>query len=79
MYDSSGKNDLIKSLFNKTKLTSILLSELTTHDELNTFMNVFGQSLSHKGFMKQNRGKFVFSKIFTPSDEAFLIFTLSRC
>lgn len=79
MYDSSGKNDLIKSLFNKTKLTSLLLSEHTTQDEFNTFMNVFGQSLSHKGFMKQNRGKFVFSKIFTPSDEAFLIFTLSRC
>ena len=79
MYDSSGKNDLIKSLFNKTKLTSLLLSEHTTQDEFNTFMNVFGQSLSHKGFMKQNRGKLEFSTIYTPSDEAFLIFTLSRC
>ncbi len=79
MYDSSEKNDLIKSLFNKTKLISILLSEHTMQNEFNTFMDLFGQSLSHKGFMKENRGKFVFSKIFTPSDEAFLIFTISRC
>jgi len=79
MYDSSEKNDLIKSLFNKTKLKSILLSEHTMQNEFNTFMDLFGQSLSHKGFMKENRGKFVFSKIFTPSDEAFLIFTISRC
>ena len=47
MYNSSEKNDLIKSLYIKTKLTSILLSEHTTQDEFNTFMNVFGQSLSH--------------------------------
>ena len=79
MYNSFEHNDMIKSLFNKTKLTSALLSEQTTQDEFNTFMDVFGQSLSHKAFMKQNRGKFVFSKIFTPSDEAFLIFTIGRC
>ena len=42
-------------------------------------MDLFGQSLSHKSFTKQNRGKLQFSKIFTTSDEAFLIFTLARC
>ena len=42
-------------------------------------MDIFGQSLSHKSFTKQNRGKLQFSQIFTTSDEAFLIFTLARC
>ena len=58
MYDSSEKNDLIKSLFNKTKLISILLIEQTTQNEFNTFMDLFGQISSHKGFIKENQGNF---------------------
>ena len=79
MYELSEKNDAIKGIFNKTKLTDILLSDETTQEEFNAFLDSFGQGLSYKAFMKQNRGKFLFSKIFTPSDEAFLIFTLGRC
>ena len=79
MYELAEKNDAIKGMFTKTKLTAILLSENTTQEEFNAVLNIFGQGLSYKAFLKQNRGKFLFSKIFTPSDEAFLIFTLGRC
>lgn len=79
MYELAEKNDAIKGMFTKTKLTEILLSENTTQEEFNAVLNIFGQGLSYKAFLKQNRGKFLFSKIFTPSDEAFLIFTLGRC
>ena len=79
MIDDMSKNELVKGLFSQQKLSDIMISDDTTQDEFDKFLDLFGQSLSHKSFMTRNRDKSSFSSLFTPSDEAFLIFTLNRC
>ena len=55
------------------------IASKNSQDDFNWFLDLFGQSIGgHKEFNKRQRGKRVFSDVCTPSDEAFLIFTLER-
>ena len=70
-------------MFQQEKLCNILLcdsSDTVDQDVFNFFIDYFGVSIAgHKEFNCKNRAKKTFSDICTPSDEAFLSFTLERC
>ena len=70
-------------MFQQEKLCNILLcdsNDIVDQDVFNFYIDYFGISIAgHKEFNYKNRAKKTFSDICTPSDEAFLSFTLERC
>ena len=70
-------------MFQQEKLCNILLcdsNDIVDQDVFNFIIDYFGISIAgHKEFNYKNRAKKTFSEICTPSDEAFLSFTLERC
>ena len=71
-------------MFHQEKLCNIMLCDTSRNtvdqEVFDFFIDYFGVSIAgHKEFNKKNRAKKTFSDICTPSDEAFLIFTLECC
>ena len=53
--------------------------EVSSERNFHLFLDIFSQSIGgHKEFNKRQRAKILFRQICTPSDEAFLLFTIDR-